>query len=383
MTDSGKENQKKRTSARSVRNWIPPLFLIGCVFAAVSGILLILCRQDETWADGINHYYGGLIRIASCYLTQLIPFSVAETLLLFSPFLAFLLIRRAWIRGKESICACVRYLLKLVGVIGIVFSLFASSLGFGFSESSIASKLRLQEKKVTAEELAETMTWLIGEANALCSEVDFVYGDRSVSPLTGLLELCTELTDGFHRFRQGCPSFYSFPSVVKPVAISEGMSYTHFTGMYTFFTGEANLNIDFPDYTLPFTAAHEMAHQRGFAREKEANFVAFLVTVSCDSPYIRYSGYVSMVEYFSSALYKADKDLWKETMGKLDARIQGELRSYNAFFAKYKESQAAKVSTSMNDSYLKQQGQPAGSASYGLVVDLTVAYYQQRIQGNR
>ena len=126
-----------------------------------------------------------------------------------------------------------------------------------------------------------------------------------------------------------------------------------------------------------------MAHQRGFAREKEANFVAFLVTVSCDSPYIRYSGYVSMVEYFSSALYKADKDLWKETMGKLDARIQGELRSYNAFFAKYKESQAAKVSTSMNDSYLKQQGQPAGSASYGLVVDLTVAYYQQRIQGNR
>jgi len=154
------------------------------------------------------------------------------------------------------------------------------------------------------------------------------------------------------------------------------MSYTHITGVYTFFTGESNLNVNFPDYTLPYTAAHELAHQRGFAREDEANFIAFLVCDASDDPYIRYSGYVGMYQYVMNALYRADKELYREVyrMGEMSLRL--EQVAYGEFFKKYEKSKVGEVSGAINNSYLQSQG-TVGTKSYGMVVDLTVAYFRQ------
>ena len=126
-------------------------------------------------------------------------------------------------------------------------------------------------------------------------------------------------------------------SRAKPVMLSEAMSYTHITGVYTYFTGEANINVHFPDYTIPYTAAHELAHQRGIAREDEANFVAFLVCAESDDPYIRYSGYLNLYEYVASALY-ADTDAYKRVYSTLLSPVVGEMRAYSAFFNKYRRT---------------------------------------------
>ena len=64
------------------------------------------------------------------------------------------------------------------------------------------------------------------------------------------------------------------------------MSYTEITDIYTL-TMEANVNVDVPDYT-PFTMCHEMAHQRGFMREDEANY-RYLVGMSSDNVELMYS----------------------------------------------------------------------------------------------
>lgn len=61
----------------------------------------------------------------------------------------------------------------------------------------------------------------------------------------------------------------------KPVANSWLMSRAQLTGQFTF-TYEANINILAPDYTIPATICHELAHTRGFMREDEANFIAYL-----------------------------------------------------------------------------------------------------------
>ena len=55
-----------------------------------------------------------------------------------------------------------------------------------------------------------------------------------------------------------------------------------------------------------------------------------------------------------------------------------DLRCYSEFFDKYRDSVASEVSDAVNDTYLKGQGQTAGSASYGMVVDLAVAYYKTK-----
>ena len=174
---------------------------------------------------------------------------------------------------------------------------------------------------------------------------------------------------------------YSFVSKLRSnmkfIVFSEPMTYTHISGIYTYYTGEANLNTNFPDYQLVFTTAHEFAHQRGTAPENEANFVAFLACMESDDPFIRYAAYTNMLEYCMNALYSADHDLYSELYHKLDKRLIAEFNAYGQFYSKYTQSNniAAKVSGTVNDAYLKSQGQSAGSKSYGLVVDLAVAYY--------
>ena len=49
------------------------------------------------------------------------------------------------------------------------------------------------------------------------------------------------------------------------------------------------------------------------------------------------------------------------------------MAAYSAFFDKYRENVAANVTETVNNTYLTMQGTP-GTKSYGMVVDLAVAY---------
>ena len=56
----------------------------------------------------------------------------------------------------------------------------------------------------------------------------------------------------------------------------------------------------------------------------------------------------------------------------------GEIVAYNNFFDKYRDNVVANVSGTINNGYLQSQGQAAGAQSYGMVVDLAVAYYKSK-----
>ena len=196
-------------------------------------------------------------------------------------------------------------------------------------------------------------------------------------------EMNEKLLKAYDRFCEKYDFMDTFYSKVKPVMLSEPMSYTHITGVYTFFTGEANINVNFPDYTVPYTAAHELAHQRGIAREDEANFVAFLVCMESDDPYIRYSACLNVYEYLCSALRSADRALYLRSYEKLPVGVKNEEIAYSAFFVKYKENVAADISQATNNSYLQSQGNPEGTRSYNMVVDLAVAYFRPYFDDSR
>ena len=364
------------------KRYVPPILPISFAAACVTLVIYLIAGANPQFADGVNRWYGGFLRIVTAKLTSVLPFSLAEGLLMASPILLAVLIVYAVRCAKHSMRAGIRYVCVLLSVICLLFALFVPTLGIGSLASPLSERLGFAEEKVSPEQLAETMQWAIDEANRLCNDVDFAFGGASVMPFDNYNLMCRDLMIGYERLHRDHPVFWQFSSSVKPVILSEPMSYTHITGIYTFFTGESNLNINFPDYSLPFTAAHELAHQRGFAREKEANFIAFLVCIHSDQPYTRYSGYVNLVEYLSNALYSADKALWEETFYTLDTRIRYEMQAYNEFYEKYKDNKAADISNAVNDTYLKVQGQTEGTKSYGLVVDLAVSYYYGTVKAD-
>src|SRR5207237_4159011 len=83
----------------------------------------------------------------------------------------------------------------------------------------------------------------------------------------------------------------------KEVVLSPLMSYLGIAGIFIPFTGEANVNATLPDCEIPFTACHELAHQRGYAREDEANYIAYRACRAHPDRDFRYSG------PFRAALY--------------------------------------------------------------------------------
>ena len=152
--------------------------------------------------------------------------------------------------------------------------------------------------------------------------------------------MTTKLNTAYDSLATKYDFIQTFNSRPKQVVLSEPWTYTHISGVYTFFTGEANVNINFPDYTIPYTCAHEMAHQRGISREDEANFIAFLICAESDDPYRRYSGFLSLYEYVRNALYTADATLYTDVAKSVALSAKYEMASYSEFFDKYKENVA-------------------------------------------
>ena len=370
---SHKKNSQSDTTTRRQEK-LPLFAIILYGIAVVCLILYIVMANSATFADWFNGSVGAVVRSTLSVLTSWIPFSAGEAMILLIPLGLFLILRLAVRRYCGSWRASFVYVGVLLSLAATLFSVFTLGFAAGYRGSTLDQKLEMERAPVSAQELYDTAVILIDNVNELTREVGFG-GDRfSVMPYN-LRQMNRHLNTAYREISPQYSFITHVDSQVKPVLLSEVMSHMHITGVYSFFTGEANLNVNFPDYTLPYTAAHEMAHQRGIAREDEANFMAFLICTASDDPYIRYSGYLNAYEYVASALYRASPDLYYKAAGRLSESVKGEMAAYNDFYDQYRDTTASQVSGAINNSYLQSQGTP-GTVSYGMVVDLTVAYYK-------
>ncbi len=356
------------------RRHLPRVFLIFYILFGVAAAFYVVCLCSPAFADGLNRTVSAAIRAALSYLTGWIPFSLAEYLLLLVPLILFLLIRYAIRKSADSWRDVARYCAALGSVLALVGAIFLSAFAPGYHGSTLDQKLELDKREVSVAELYETSHILLTAMERELPSLSFGTDGFSIMPYE-LDEMNDKLIAAYDTVCDEHDFLPRLKSRVKPVMLSEAMSYTHITGVYTFFTGEANLNVAFPDYTLPYTAAHELAHQRGIAREDEANFMAFLVCIASDDAYIRYCGYRNLYDHVISALYEADATQYAKLLRYVPRAILREQTAYSQFFDQYRESAAADVSETVNNTFLTMQG-TEGTKSYGMVVDLAVAYYR-------
>ena len=361
-----------------IRGFFSLYFTVTVFIFLFSLLVYITARMSPAFAELWSRYPSFWLKMAFAKLTTLFGFSLAECLLLSVPVLVIAYLAASWrAMGKAAKPAdFYKWLLPLICVVLLVVSSFFMSFGPNYFRAPLEENLGLEKKGVSAEELYYTAIKLAEEMDAVLDEVNFRYGGASVMPYS-YKELTVKMNEAFRSYADSVDyigSFYAYP---KPIALSGPFTYTHISGVYSFITGEANININYPDFIIPFTVAHEMSHQRGIAREDEANFVAFLVCIQSEDAYIRYSGYSNMINYVMSALYKADKTLYADFYhGYYPASVRSEFSAYSLFFDKYRNSTASTVTGTINNSFLSSQGQTAGIKSYGLVVDLTVAHYK-------
>ena len=344
--------------------------------AAICGIIYLISLFSAEFADLINLYPGTAARFIMAKLTGILPFSLAEAIIILIPIICFITI---WYLIKfrcDTRRSATVSMLCILSAMSMILSSFVLCLGIGYRGTSLENKLGLTATPIGVKDLSDSSKYLIEKINELTPDIQFGEDDFSIMPYS-FEEMNEKLLDAYDDFESDYGFIKNFDSKLKPVMSSEVMSYAHVAGVYTFFTGESNINMNMPDYTIPYTSAHELAHQRGVSREDEANMVAFLVCIRSDDPYIQYSAYLNMYEYVASALQKADMEEYQAVSNDLHNIVYDELVAYSLFFEKYKQSVTSQVSGTVNDVFLKTQG-TEGRASYGMVVDLTVAYFKSK-----
>lgn len=351
---------------------IPIFVYIAALLTLISGIIHALSIVSTGFADFFNQTVAAFFRFIFAKLTGIIPISVAEILIITLPITVTLIIIFLIKAIKKR--RAIRYVAIFLSAVSLIYTSFVFTFATAYRGTPLDKELGIERKDVSAEDLKRTALIVVEQLNELAKEMNYGEDCFSIMPYS-FSELNSKLNDAYKSGSEKYDTIQSLKSKVKPVLLSEPMTYTHISGVYTFFTGEANVNVNYPEYNHPFSTAHEMAHQRGIAREDEANFVAYLICLESDDPYIRYSGYLTMFEYLSSALGRADRDAQYEIWEILDLNVALELYAYSDFFDKYRDNVAADISGAVNNGYLVSQGQTSGTKSYGLVVDLAVAYY--------
>ena len=372
------DNAENKEPKEHIEKMKIPLFskiLLG--IAAVSAIFYIIFLSSTKVSDIFNQYVSPIIRAILSYLTTWIPFSVAEMLLIMIPVIVVVVVSIGIKKYSSSWRNVGVFCIIMISIASYVFSTFVFGFIPAYNGSTLDKKMGLDKQKVSAQELYTTAEIL---SSALAEESQYIiYNGEGASVMPyGYGELNDKLMDAYEKARKKYDFISPLHSNIKEIMLSEPMTYTHISGVYTFFTGEANLNVNFPDYILPYTAAHEFAHQRGIAREDEANFVAFLVCMESDDHYIRYSAYLNLYEYVISALYTADINGASNIARSIPSGARSDMIAYSKFFEKYKETVVSEVSGTVNDTFLNINGVEEGSRSYGMVVDLAVAYYKEQ-----
>jgi hypothetical protein len=171
-----------------------------------------------------------------------------------------------------------------------------------------------------------------------------------------------------------------FPCLEGPEVHAKGirfsilMSYTDYTGFFFPFTGEANVNIHYPPCTLAATVAHELAHQRGVAKEQEANFCAVLASLLYGDPDYCYSACYLAYIYLGNALYEVDYDSWYEIRSGLDENMKADIAHNREYWQQF-ETPVQTVANDIYEEFLQSYSQDLGLRSYGACVDLLVNYY--------
>ena len=154
------------------------------------------------------------------------------------------------------------------------------------------------------------------------------------------------------------------------------ISYTGILGYYNPFTTEAQYNAELPHTYIPFTLSHESAHQLGFAREQEANFIGFLICKNSDNSELKYSAYLYATKILVNALRNTNPEFAAQATLFLSQEVKNDLKNEQLFKEK-NDSFITEIFYFTNDIFLKSN-QQEGSVTYSYFIDLLVLYERRK-----
>ena len=271
----------------------------------------------------------------------------------------------------------------MLAIVSFVYMIHTAMFGLNYYAGSLSDDLRMDVSRYAVSELAEATEYYRDKANELAAQVN---RDQSgVASFASFQELAKKAGDGFETLTREYyyPVFAGSTEPVKELGWADMYTSMGITGFTCGITGEAAVNPQIPDVSLPFTMCHEMAHRMCIAPERDANFAAFLAASVNDSVEFRYSAYFMAFRYCYNVLATANSTEAAAAAGRISSGIGEQMRKdiqyYDSFFSSKQDTKATKVADTVNDTYLKASGDSAGIRSYGQVCDLLVNWHIKQV----
>ena len=353
-------------------------FLILLVPISLFLTYLAALRPDVTEAVFSRSVYKWLCEVLG-RVSGAIPASIAEILLYFlivTLVVAALVFIFRLIFREQRKQRLLRALANVAGCAGVAVFLFTIFCGLNYHRITFAEQSGLDVHPSSQQELSLLYEELVGEVNALrplVAEDEMGVMALGQTPAT----VAERAPAAYAALEQDYPVLGGFTPLPKPVQASRGLSYLDISGIYIPYTFEGNVNIDMPDYAIPFSMMHELAHFKGFMREDEANFIAYLACLETSDIAYLYSGKLLALIYTGNALYAVNPSLYAEIAAELDSRVWLDLQAASAYWSQF-EGPLAETSNQINEHYLQANAQADGLRSYGRMVDLLLADYRSR-----
>lgn len=260
---------------------------------------------------------------------------------------------------------------KLLVVLLSIYIIFMVLWGLNYSRKGIAYQLQLPHPSDQINDLLNMQEFVLMKVNE--SKQDLINsGNSSLSNS----EIFQGAVDAYHKSEKKYPFLhYQRPSIKSSLYGSIG-NYLGFTGYYNPFTGEAQVNTTVPRFLLPSITTHEMAHQLGYAKENEANFVGFITAANSDDASFRYAAYLDIFLYANSQLRVFDSSVANETLNKLIPPVRRDIETWRTFSITHQGLLEPAVRW-LYGNFLRLNNQPQGMRSYNQVISMVIAYYKK------
>lgn len=351
------------------RNWS---WVVLIVFA-----LAIRCFANDPesieiyYSQGVYPSVSGLMRGVLDWL----PFSVGDLLYGFFVFWGILgagqiakrLIKRrgSWINWFASLRKFCFFSL----IVYIVFNVF---WGLNYNRLGIGSQLALSSTVVSLQEIDTLTVKLLAQANYYSNLVD----TKTRNEFHRKEKLFNAAQWEVEQASKKYPFLKARLGAVKPSLYSYLGNYLGFQGYYNPFTGEGQVNTTIPVFLRPFVATHEIAHQLGYAKESEANFVGFLICREAKEPLFRYAAYLDMYLYAHAILYQVDSIRANDVKLQRNAIVQSDIQNLRSFYLQY-QTPIEELVMQGYDYFLQANEQPQGKQSYSQVLRWLMAWVRK------
>ena len=253
----------------------------------------------------------------------------------------------------------------------ILYIIFNILWGINYNREGIAKQLGLKMEWYNTAELESMNAMLLQKVNASKQSIIDLQ-----EPYPTNKQLFLMVQNAYKNIDEKYP-FLEY----KPVSLKSSIwgwigNYSGFSGYYNPFTGEAQVNTSIPKFSQPYTACHEVAHQLGYAKEMEANFVGYLAASASSDTLFKYSVYLDLFTYANRNLFAIDSVAAKNYSKQLSEPVLADIKEWIAFSRSH-QTPLEPVIRWLYGKYLEGNKQPQGIYSYDEVTGFLIAYYKK------